>query len=103
MFSQDWEPVVFKKKKPEEQRKGPSGAPPKLIREDTDTFHVKTVSKETAHKISSMRIALKLTQDQLAQKVNLRPAVIKDIEACKGPKDSAAINKILNFLTTQSH
>lgn len=103
MFAQDWEPVVFKKKKLEDKPKGPSGALPHILREDPDEFRHKTVSKELSKVISSKRIKLGLTQDQLAQKLNMQPIVVRDIEACRGPRNSVAINKILNFLSSQSH
>jgi ribosome-binding protein aMBF1 (putative translation factor) len=97
---QDWEPIILKKPKPEDNKKGPSGAPPKILRDDIESFNTKHVTKDIAHRITQGRIRLKLTQDQLANKLNLRPNIVKDIEACKGPYDSIAINKLLNFINS---
>lgn len=97
-MQQDWEPVVLRRPGTAPVKKGPSGAPPKIIRDDIDVFHHKQIPKELAGRIAAKRILMKLSQDQLAQKVNLRPAVVKDIESCKGPYNHVDINKVLNFL-----
>lgn len=98
MFSQDWTEINIGKKKVPEPKKGPSGAAPKIIREDLDTFRHKEIPKDLVHRIKTARISKGLTQDKLAQAINLRPAIVKDIEACKGPYDHVSINKILRYL-----
>lgn len=80
-------------------KKGPSGAPPKIIRDDIEVFRHKEIPKELADRIKSARIAKNLTQDKLAQAINIRPAIVKDIEACKGPYNHMYINKVLKYLS----
>lgn len=98
MFSQDWNPINIGKGSVPQKPKGPSGAPPKIIRNDLESFKHKEIPKDIADKIKNARIQKGLTQDKLAQTINVRPVVIKDIEACKGPYDHVNINKTLRFL-----
>lgn len=98
MFFQDWTDINIGKKKTPEKRKGPSGAAPKIVREDLDSFRHKEIPKDLADRIKTARLANNLTQDKLAQSINLRPAIVKDIEACKGPYDHVSINKVLRHL-----
>lgn len=68
----------------------------KLLDEDAD---YKTVPKEIATQVQQARTEHKLTQDQLAQKVQENVRVIKDLENATGvydPKVVVKIEKALN-------
>jgi ribosome-binding protein aMBF1 (putative translation factor) len=97
-YHQDWTPVVLEKIKVSEMQKkhGPRGTP--KILGDQDVFKHKEIPKSLTERIKQRRIELKLTQDQLAQKINVRPAVVKNIESCIGPYDHVNINKIMRAI-----
>ena len=102
MFRQDWEPVIFQKKKKEQtigpkRVQGPTHA--QKLDENTDNYkdHNK-VPKILADTIRQKRIEIKLTQEQLAQKVNVRTAIINDIESQRGVYDSVTVEKIKRVL-----
>lgn len=97
-FHQDWTPVVFEKKRAEEEQKkhGPRGVP--KILGDQEVFKHKTIPKSLTDRIRQRRVELKLTQEQLAQKINVRPVIVKNIESCVGPYDHVNINKILRAI-----
>ena len=97
-FNQDWEPVVFKKKKPEETKK-PAVFSQKKVEKNLEEFKHRTVPKHVSEAISKKRIELKLTQTQLAQKINERPSVVNEIESGKCPVyNHVHVNKILKAL-----
>jgi putative transcription factor len=97
MFSQDWEPVVFKKKKVDETKpKVVHGV--RKVEQNREGFDHKTVPKDLADRIQKKRIELKLTQAQLAQKINEKPAVVNDIECCRGVYNHIHVNKVLKAL-----
>lgn len=86
---------MFARKKAEEEQKkhGPRGTP--KILGDQEVFKHKHIPKSLTDRIRQRRIEMKLTQDQLAQKINVRPSIVKNIESCIGPYDHVNINKIL--------
>ena len=94
-FHQDWEPVVFSKKPPQ-QTKGPSGI--QKVLKDQDVFRHKEIPKTLVDRIRNRRIELKLSQEQLAKNINVRPAIVKNIESCIGPYNHVNINKILKSI-----
>lgn len=99
MFQQDWTPVnIGKGFSPVAPLKGPRGAPPKVTRDDLEVFRHKDIPKELADRIKVARVLKGLSQEALAQAINIRPAVVRDIEACKGPYDHVSINKMLRHL-----
>ena len=97
MFVQDWEPVVFKKKKVDDIKpKVVHGV--RKVEQNRESFEHKTVPKNVADAIQKKRIELGLTQAQLAQKINEKPAVVNDIECCRGVYNPMHINKVLKAL-----
>lgn len=98
MFVQDWTPVDIGKGSREPPKKGPKGAPPKITRDDIESFKHKEIPKELSERIKKTRLEKGLTQENLAQSLNIRSCIVKDIEACKGPYDHVNINKVLRFL-----
>lgn len=107
MFHQDWETVVFRKKEQSTvvQKRvlgqgrvlGPTHAQ-KLDSNSENYKDHKKVPKVLADAIRKRRIELKLTQEQLAQKVNVRTVVINDIESQRGVYDSVTVEKIKRVL-----
>jgi putative transcription factor len=98
MFVQDWTPVVFKKKKDEELKKTPPPLSQRKVEKNLEEFKHKTIPKNISEAISKKRIELKLTQAQLAQKINERPSVVNDVENGRGVYNSTHINKMLRAL-----
>lgn len=100
MQGQDWEPVVLRKKIATEIR--PRSAPPTVQKRKLDQnlegFDHKKVSKAIADAIQQKRLELGLTQAQLAQKINEKPAIVNDVENCRGVYNHVHVNKILKAL-----
>jgi ribosome-binding protein aMBF1 (putative translation factor) len=95
-FHQDWTPVVFKKKEPPVKRPPPESQ--KKVERNLEELKHKTIPKYVSDAISKKRLELKMTQTQLAQKINERPSVVNDIENGKGVYNSTHVNKILRAL-----
>lgn len=97
VLQQDWEPVVFRKKKLDETKpKVVVGT--KKVEKNLESFEHKKIPKSIAETIQRKRLELKLTQAQLAQKINEHPSVVNDIEACRGVYNPVHINKTLKAL-----
>lgn len=97
-FVQDWETVVLKKK---EQVSGQVSGRTHAQKLDENTENYKDhrrVSKVLADAIRQKRIEIKLTQEQLAQKVNVRAGIVNDIESQRGVYDSVTVEKIKRVL-----
>ncbi len=62
--------------------------------DNLEDFKHKRVSKEIADKIKAKRIELKMTQSDLARKINVPLIAIQDIEAMKSVYDHKLLNKI---------
>lgn len=97
MFRQDWEPVVLRKKKDEEVKRGPTFTTQR-VEQNRESFEHKTVPKNLADRIQKRRLELKMTQAQLAQKINEKPAVVNDVESMKCVYNHTHVNKILKAL-----
>lgn len=122
---QDWQPVVFKKKPVPVREVVPKTAstatnigqrahvnnavhsshntdiPAWKIEKQVDGDlgpAVKYVSKEMAQAIIKGRVAMKLNQAQLAQKLSIPEKDIKDIETGKAVENKALLGKIKRFL-----
>jgi putative transcription factor len=59
------------------------------------------VGLSLAKKIQQARVAKSLTQAQLAQKINIKPAIINDYEQGKGVPDNTVITKLARALATK--
>lgn len=62
--------------------------------DNPEDFKHKKVPKEIAEKIIRKRIELKLTQADLAKKINVPVAKIQEVEAMKSVYDANLLNKI---------
>ena len=106
---QDWTPIVFRKREKEktiennqlkEKQKGDQIS--KKLLDNPEDFHHKQISKEVADAIRQKRIELKLTQLQLAQKINEKVNVVQEIENMKAVYNHIIINKIFRILGLSS-
>ncbi len=104
MFHQDWETVVFRKKERGQGRVlgqgrilGPTHAQ-KLDSNSENYKDHKKVQKTLADAIRQRRIELKMTQEQLAHKVNVKANIVNDIESQRGVYDSNTVEKIKRVL-----
>ena len=103
---QDWKPVVVKTKQSKEEKKTTTKKLSeaqqkdiKLLKQvEEDNLKHKKVPPEIRKLIQQKRGALKLTQKQLAQKVNLPVSVINEIETGKANYNHQHINKIKRIL-----
>ncbi len=101
MFRQDWEPDVLHKKKKKAHVSGRVIGPTHAQKLDENTENYKDhkkVPKSLADAIRQKRIELKLTQEKLAKKVNVRAGIVNDIESQRGVYDSVTIEKIKHAL-----
>jgi ribosome-binding protein aMBF1 (putative translation factor) len=114
MEHQDWETIVFKKKSQNDvtrekvarpvsngQTLTPYQKPAWKIEQQVDSENGKPlnlVTSEVGKAIINGRIAMKLTQKQLAQRLNMQEKDIKDIESCKAVENKALIAKIKKTL-----
>lgn len=66
--------------------------------DNREDFHHKKIPKEIADAVKNKRIELKLTQAQLAQRINEKVNIIQDIENMKCVYNHIIINKTLKAL-----
>ena len=75
-----------------------SHEPPKIAAYKLDQAdepdHLPEVGLSLAKKIQQARTGKSLTQAQLAQQINVKPAIINDYEQGKGIPDNTVINKL---------
>lgn len=109
---QDWQTVVFRKSLPQQKKDAtikPQTATMSVVANkpawkieqqvDSETSKpIKFVSKEDASAIISGRVALKMTQKDLANKLCMQEKDIKDIESCKSVENKATLSKIKKLL-----
>jgi putative transcription factor len=70
----------------------------RVLDENTDGGHIKTVYKNTAQALRDGRLALNLTQKALAAKVNILPNLLADYEAQKAIPDQKILTKLEGIL-----
>jgi len=117
MEHQDWNVVTFKKKQPiqkEAQVKSSvitattsttTNKPAWKIEQQVDGDNgkpIQYVSKADGQLIIQGRIAMKLTQKDLACKLNMQPKEIQDIETGKAIENKMVLSKIRKFLGISS-
>jgi ribosome-binding protein aMBF1 (putative translation factor) len=118
MHHQDWKEVVFKKPmgKTQIQTKtrttgvetasSVSSKPAWKIEMDVDSETSKRplelVTREDAQRIIRGRCDKKLTQRDLATKLNMQVGVIQDIETCKAVENKAVLGRIKRYLNITS-
>ena len=71
-----------------------SGGSLRKLEESTDQFKHETVSKELSKAIVAARTAKKMTQKELATKINERPQVIQEYESGKAIPNPQTLSKL---------
>ena len=109
-MDQDWNIITFKKKQPvEKEIHTKSGAatstttnkPAWKIEQQVDGDSGKPlqyISKTDVQTIIQRRIGMKLSQKDLACKLNMQPKEIQDIESGKALENKMVLSKIRRFL-----
>jgi putative transcription factor len=110
MEHQDWTPVTFHKRTPADvqkqmvpKKKSPnkSVADPAhahVIADESESFHLETVSPKLRQQILQARLNAKLTQVQLAQRINEQPKTIQEYENGKAIPDNRILQKLSKVL-----
>lgn len=73
----------------------------KKIENEEETFKLPSVSKTMAQRIATARCAKKMSQKDLAMKLNLPFKIIKDYESALAVPNHLIINKIETILETR--
>jgi ribosome-binding protein aMBF1 (putative translation factor) len=102
MKHQDWTPVVFNKTtKPStttrtiQNRNTQDQKSKEMYNYDPETIQKpKTWPQNIRSNVQKLRQLHKLTQEQLAKKLNIQPSVIKNIENGQGMYDGKIVHKI---------
>lgn len=101
MEHQNWETIIFNKKKTKTDKKKPikkGGTGNSLDKVDKDEFKIKKVTNKLSLEIKNKRNSKGFTQKELALKINVKPSVINDYESGKAIPNSAIINKLKRIL-----
>ncbi len=113
---QDWTPVLLSGKKPVAKQNGTgvkynieerksdeakSAASKMYALENSDDVTVQTIPLSISQEISKARVAKGLTQKELAQKLNVQPAIITSYENGKAIPDNQMLQKIARELGTK--
>lgn len=115
LHHQDWETVTLKKKLPEAEKtivhktdagqhatvSSTTNKPAWKIEQQVDGESGKPivyVSRFDAQQIIGGRVAKKMTQKDLANRLNMQLKDIQDIESCKAVENKAILAKIKRFL-----
>jgi len=99
--SQDWTPVVFKKKSPKTQHHiDPEVKKCRQLDDNSEDAKLKldTVSDDIKKSIILLRNQKKINQKQLANGLNLKEDIIKSIEDGTHIKNNQLFNKIIQYL-----
>lgn len=111
-MEQDWEPVIFKSKKPLAKKPSGSSAPvtmsgatgkpafkiEQMVDSESGGSMIQLVSQKDAQAVIQGRVAKKWSQKQLAQALNVQEKVIKDIESRKVAENKALLGRIKRVL-----
>jgi len=115
LHHQDWETVIWKKKPSDHENQKSTKAirttsavvsttankPAWKIEQQVDAEHgkpIRLVAREDAQKIIAARVAKKMTQKDLACRLNMQLKDIQDIESCKAVENKAVLSKIRRVL-----
>jgi len=100
---QDWTPVVFEKKDSSNTKSKGRHVDPNVIKmakidNAEDIIPIKKVADADRKLIVSLRLEKKLSQENLAKKLNIDKSVIRDLEAGKLTENKQLTNRIKNLL-----
>lgn len=102
-FVQDWKPVIFKKKSIKSKKNITiSDEAIRLNNVDNktieDNLSIKTIDQLDKNEIIKLRLESKLSQEILANNLNLGKDIIKNIENGSYPLNKKLFNQIKNYL-----
>ena len=102
MSFQDWTPLVLKKTTPvvNLNKKQVDPEAKKAWQLENDTKPVKHFGQENGKKMQKARCELKLTQEQLAGKLNVQTPVVKSYENGTAIPEQNLLNRINRILST---
>lgn len=95
---QDWKPVVLKKSQPTKHIQKRDGNKERKKIESDDPEPLKTLGLSAAKQIQQARLSKKWSQKDLANKLNIKPNLIKDYETGKVVPNPQILNKINRLL-----
>jgi len=98
MEHQDWKTVVLRKSEKKVDRPRAVGHKKISNLDSDDPDAPKTMGLSAGKQIQSGRCAKKLSQKELAQKINVKPQVISDYESGKAIPNRAILNKLNRVL-----
>jgi putative transcription factor len=98
---QDWEPVIIKKPKPPTPQLQVSQEKKYTKQLENEEARLNSLGSEMRKSMISYRNEKKLTQDQLAKKINEQTSVIRDLESGKIVNTQGVIQKINKVLGTR--
>jgi ribosome-binding protein aMBF1 (putative translation factor) len=100
MSYQDWKQIVWKKstKKTVLPQKAAGNKQYKTLDEASDAAKISKIPRETAQKLQQGRLAKKLKQTDLANRINMPVKTIQDIENGKYPVNNALFQRIARVL-----
>ena len=90
---QDWEPVILKSKPVATKYQGN----PKPKSDDDDEIKIKKINRELQVALQKARLSNKLSQKDVAQKMNVKPIDITNYENGKAIPNNAFISKLERF------
>jgi len=98
---QDWTPCVLRKtvKKTQQKHVDPTVIKMAKLDQADDIQPIKKVSDDDRKLINSLRVEKKISQVDLAKKLNLEKTVIRDIESGIFNENKALTSRIKKFLT----
>jgi len=107
-FHQDWEPVVFRKPKPVVQvvHRDPFAEQRNALRKlENEEKKGAKLALDMRQKLTQARLAYKLTQSELAKKINMRPQIIQELEngKCIPDNEKSVLNKLQKVLNVSLH
>lgn len=73
----------------------------KILDDNPESYKVEKVSHSLRNQIQTSRMALKLTQKELAQKINVNPNIIQQYENGKAVPDNQILQKLRRVLNTK--
>lgn len=99
MSHQDWDPVIFTKEKPKEKKtKNSHSQKNNKLENETESFSHKKLDSNFKSTMQRARLACKISQKDLATKLNVKPQVITSYENGKCIPDNAFIARMERVL-----